>query len=78
MRKKCPMLVISFQTTTQALAVDKACKKRGIPGRMIPLPQEISAGCGLAWSISPKEKSKIICMMKEENLSYDTCTEILF
>ena len=27
----------------------------GIPGRLIPLPREISAGCGLAWRMRLEE-----------------------
>ena len=29
------------------------CLSRGAAGRLIPLPREISAGCGLAWSAPP-------------------------
>ena len=28
---------------------EKECAARGIPGRLIPLPSEITAGCGLDW-----------------------------
>ena len=30
----------------------------GIFGRLIPLPSEISAGCGLSWKTKPEEKEK--------------------
>lgn len=33
----------------------KRCMETGIPGRLIPLPREISAGCGLAWRMRPEE-----------------------
>ena len=49
MRQKEWKLVITFHTTADAIAFEKACKSNGKPGRMIPVPREISAGCGLAW-----------------------------
>lgn len=49
MREKKPALVLTFASTTQAMAVEKYCREHQLPGRIIPLPKEISAGCGLAW-----------------------------
>ena len=47
MRKKELKLVVTFHTTADAMAMEKVCKERGTPGRIIPVPREISAGCGL-------------------------------
>ncbi len=55
MREKKPYVVISFETTTQAMAMETECRRLGIPGRLIPLPKEISAACGLAWRISQED-----------------------
>ncbi len=49
MIKKELKLVITFHTTTEAMAMEKACKESGADGRIIPVPRSISAGCGLAW-----------------------------
>ena len=43
--------VITFHTTTHAMAYEKKCMEENIPGRIIPVPREITAGCGLAWRI---------------------------
>ncbi len=40
------------------MAAEKLCIREGIPGRLIPLPTEISAGCGLAWRMSAEESEK--------------------
>ena len=48
MRKKELKLVVTFHTTADAMAMEKACKEKGAEGRLIPVPREISAGCGLA------------------------------
>lgn len=55
-REKKPTLVITFDATTQALAAERLCRERGLPGRLIPVPREITAGCGLAWKAAPEEK----------------------
>ena len=55
MRPKKLTQIITFKTTTAAMAMEDYCHEHGIPGRMIPLPQEISAGCGLAWRMRPEE-----------------------
>lgn len=48
-REKRPSLVVTFPTTAAAMAAEALCADKGLPGRMIPVPGEISAGCGLAW-----------------------------
>ena len=58
MREKKPALVIAFETTSQALAAEALFTSSGLPGRMIPLPSCISAGCGLAWKAEPEQQEK--------------------
>ena len=49
MRKKELKIVITFESTFDAMAMESYCTKNNIPGRLIPVPQVISAGCGMAW-----------------------------
>lgn len=49
MRQKELKLVVTFHTTADAMAMEKACKEQNAPGRLIPVPRAISAGCGLSW-----------------------------
>lgn len=49
MRKKELKLIVTFHTTADAMAMEKACREQKAPGRLIPVPRTISAGCGLAW-----------------------------
>ena len=56
MRQKKPTLIITFATTTQAMAMEKFCTENGLPGRIIPVPREITAGCGLSWKAKPEEQ----------------------
>ncbi len=49
MRQKELTQIITFKTTTAAMAMEDHCKEKKLPGRIIPLPKEISAGCGLCY-----------------------------
>ena len=49
MRKKELKLVVTFHTTTDAMAMEKACKEAGAPGRLSTVPREVSAGFVLSW-----------------------------
>lgn len=40
----------SFPTTTEAMRLQAAASDAGLAGRLIPIPRQLSAGCGLAWS----------------------------
>lgn len=48
-RQKSPAIVLSFEKTTDAMAEEKYCLANNLPGRLIPIPREITAGCGMAW-----------------------------
>ena len=44
-------IIISFNTTTDAMAFEKFCIGNKIGGKLISVPKEIDSGCGLAWEI---------------------------
>ena len=56
MREKRPALVITFPTTAAAMGCETLCIERGLPGRTIPVPGEVAAGCGLAWKALPADE----------------------
>lgn len=64
MRKKELKLIVTFHTTADAMAMEKACKEHDVPGRLIPVPREISAGCGLSWCADPSILKDTSNMMK--------------
>ncbi len=61
-------LIIAFHSTHDAIAFEAACEKSGAGGRLIPLPKEISAGCGLAWSADPEDQQKMISLLESEEI----------
>lgn len=66
MLKKQEMLILTFRTTAEAMAMETCCKKCGAPGRLIPVPKAISAGCGMAWCVKP-EMEEFFCEFIEKN-----------
>jgi len=67
-RTKQPKLVITFPTTTAAMAMEAACQAG--QGRLIPIPREINGGCGLAWCAEPQLGDMLLQVMAENNISY--------
>ena len=59
MRQKTLKAVLTFERTHDAIAMEAYCKDKGLPGRMIPIPTAISAGCGLSWMVIPEEQEQV-------------------
>lgn len=70
-------LVITFRTTTQAMAMEKFCKEAGTPGRLIPVPKAITAGCGMAWAAQPEAEDEIMGLMKEKDIREEAIHHIM-
>ena len=51
--------MVVFPTTTDAMHMQQAATKYKLPGRMIPLPGGLEAGCGLAWCTLPEQKNML-------------------
>lgn len=68
MRKKELKLVVTFHTTADAMAMEKVCKEQEVPGRLIPVPRLISAGCGLSWCAPLEVEEQVREVMKETGI----------
>lgn len=77
MRKKELKLVITFHTTADAMAMEKACREMDSPGRLIPVPRSISAGCGLAWCAPLEEREALQAVMKERGIGEEGLHECM-
>lgn len=71
MREKKEYLVLSFQSTAHAMRVEEYCMKHQIAGRLIPVPKDITAGCGLAWRALPEEEKSLLEAFKKADITYD-------
>ncbi len=77
MRKKELRLVVTFHTTADAMAMEKACKEYQVPGRIIPVPRAISAGCGLSWCASLEDREQIVSMMRKAGIEEEDMHECM-
>lgn len=77
MIKKELKLVVTFHTTADAMAMEKACKENNVPGRLIPVPRSISAGCGLSWCTHLEDREEIVDMMKKAQIEQEEIYECL-
>ena len=73
MLKKKPTLIITFATTTQAMAMESFCARENLPGRLIPVPREITAGCGLSWKAKPEEQELLITALSRAGMKWAEC-----
>lgn len=71
MREKQEKLIMTFRTTTGAMAMERACGTEKIAGRLIPVPRSITAGCGLCWMTEPDQQEKIETLVIERKLDVD-------
>lgn len=71
MLKKQLCLILTFRQTTQAMAAEKHCRQLMLPGRLIPVPREITAGCGLAWKAPPESREGICDALDRAGISWE-------
>ena len=76
MLKKKPTLIITFDTTTQAMAMEKFCAQRNLPGRLIPVPRELTAGCGLSWKALPEHRELLLEALTKAGLAWSQCSAL--
>lgn len=69
MIKKQERLVITFYTTTAAMAMENICKASGADGRIIPVPSAITADCGLAWCAKNESEDVLLELMVRHNIT---------
>ena len=77
MREKTPKMVVTFATTSDALAMEAAARERGIPGRIIPVPSDIDAGCGLAWCVSESERAELEDAIRTFSIAHEGTFEVM-
>lgn len=59
MRKKEMKFIVTFRSTTAAIAMESLAKANSLPGRLVPVPRAISASCGLCWMV-PLDQEQLI------------------
>ena len=70
--------MVTFGSTTGAMAMEQACKAAGVPGRLIPVPRSITAGCGMCWAAPAEARTEVEDLVMREHLDADGIYSILF
>ena len=71
MRERTEKCVVTFRTTAGAMAMERACKEAGLPGRLIPAPRAVTAGCGMCWAAPPEAREEIEGLAVKKHLDVD-------
>ncbi len=71
MREKTEKCVVTFRTTTGAMAMERLCREQGVPGRLIPVPRSITAGCGMCWAAPREAREAVEDLVVKEHLEVD-------
>ncbi|WP_298030475.1 DUF3343 domain-containing protein [uncultured Dysosmobacter sp.] len=71
MRERTEKCVVTFRTTAGAMAMECACKAAGVPGRLIPVPRSITAGCGMCWAAPPAAREAVEELVMKQRLDVD-------
>lgn len=71
MRERTEKCVVTFRTTTGAMAMEGLCRENGVPGRLIPVPRSITAGCGLCWAAPREAREAVEDLVMKEHLDVD-------
>ena len=77
MRQRKETWILTFAGTTQAMQMEQYARAHGLPGRMIPIPREITAGCGLSWKAAPEEGKEILAALQTAGLAYEAEYRVL-
>lgn len=77
MREKREMGIVTFPTTTAAMAMECAAHACGVQGRLIPVPRTIRAGCGMCWAFPPEMRTEVEEMVIAKHLMIDGIYDII-
>ncbi len=77
MRAKQLKLLITFFTTTAAIEMEKICMQNDIPGRLIPVPRDITSSCGMSWCAPVDSRALIERAVNEAKIQTDGWYEVL-
>ena len=71
MRERRERCVVTFHTTTGAMEMERSCEEAGLPGRLIPVPRAITAGCGMCWAAPPEAREALEELAVKKRLDVD-------
>ena len=77
MREKRESGIVTFPTTTAAMAMESACHVCGMQGRLIPVPRTIRSGCGMCWAFPPELRTEVEELVIAQHLMIEGIYDII-
>ncbi len=65
--------LVTFFTVSDALLAERTAKEKGLEGRLIPVPREISTGCGICMKIETEDPQELLDALTEADVDIDAC-----
>ncbi|MDI9471704.1 MAG: DUF3343 domain-containing protein [Tissierellia bacterium] len=67
--------IVTFFTISDALIGERAAKEMELDARLIPVPREISTGCGICLKMKTDAPEKFLETLKREDAEAQACLE---
>lgn len=68
--------IVSFKTSDAAMRFENVAHEMSLPGRIIPVPRNITADCGMAWASPVECRQDIENMIASNNLDVGVSVEM--
>lgn len=65
-------ILISFNSTHQAIKSESVTGKANLKTRLIPTPPEVSAGCGLSLRLEETDKTEVEAILRTNEIQPDS------
>jgi len=68
--------VVAFPSTADAFAFAHAAEGTGLTGRLIPVPRQLSSGCGIAWREPAEHRALIDDLLEGSDIVIEQIAEL--
>lgn len=69
-------LYITFFTSAEAMATEQLCLENNISGKLVPVPRQLSANCGISWQARVEDEEKLKKILKENDIQWEVIQAI--
>lgn len=71
-------LVVTFPSPMDAINFEEICEQHNIPGKLMPVPIQLTNDCGIGWVAKVEEKAIIKKFIEEQHIEIKLFTETVF
>lgn len=69
-------VLVTFPSATAAMAMETAARLQKLPGRLVPVPGFISAGCGMAWMAPAHRQQELESFFAANAVPYEKMVQL--